>query len=138
LAVEERGGRPAPATQIQAHLGFTSLWGRAIGDLCRRRGIPLVFGDDTTFFEKTEPNQIERDSLLGKSRNETQERQFATHRAFFPRFRERRAALATMLGVSLAGPGPGNALSFIDEFHYDADGTRVLCDDLVRAIEPLL
>lgn len=137
-AVEERGGRPAPATQIQPLLAFTSLWVRAIADLCRRRGIPLVLGDDTTFFEKAAPSEIERESRLGQSRDATQERQFATHKAFFPKFREQRASLAAKLGVPLAGPGTADTLGFIDEFHYDKDGTRALCGDLGSAIEPLL
>jgi lysophospholipase L1-like esterase len=40
--------------------------------------------------------------------------------------------------VPLAGPGITNTLGFIDEFHYDADGTRALVDDFAKELEPLL
>ena len=138
LAVEERGGRPAPATQAQSLLLFTSLWVRAIADLCRANGIPLILGDDTTFFEKATPSAIEDNSGLGRARHETQQRQFATHKAFFPKFRERRAAVAAKLRIPLTGPGLSDTLSFIDEFHYDANGTRVLSDHFAQALEKLL
>jgi hypothetical protein len=46
--------------------------------------------------------------------------------------------VADKLGVPLAGPGITNAIGFIDEFHYDADGTRALCEDFASALEPLL
>jgi hypothetical protein len=40
--------------------------------------------------------------------------------------------------VALAGPGITNTLGFIDEFHYDADGSRALVDDFARGLEPQL
>lgn len=138
MAVEERGGRPAPQTQIQPLLAFTSLWVRALADLCRRSKIPLLLGNDTTFFEKSEANAIELECGLGNPRNATQDRQFKIHKTFFPKFLERRESLAAKLGVPLAGPGAANSLGFVDEFHHDKDGTRRLCDDLAIAIEPLL
>ncbi len=139
MALEERGGRPPPvASQIQPLLGFTTLWIRAIAELCRARGIPLVLGDDTTFFEKAEPSQIERDSELGKSFSPAQARQFATHCQFVEHYHSRRREVAEALGVPLAGPGKVNAIGFIDEFHYDREGTIALCDDFAAGLEPLL
>lgn len=137
-AVNERGGRPPPERHIRALLGFTSLWIRAIADLCRLRGIPLVLADDTTFFEKAEPNAIERESALGIASSPEQERQFATHKAFVGDFHERRRVLAEKLGVPLAGPGITNRIGFIDEFHYDREGTGSLCEDFGTAIEKLI
>ena len=137
-AVEERGGRPAPGTQIQSLLLFTTLWTRAIADLCRANSIPLIFGDDTTFFEKAEPTPIERQSRLGTARHETQQRQFATHKAFFPKFREQRASIAGKLGITIVGTESTNALGFTDEFHYDADGARVLSGQFAQALIELL
>jgi hypothetical protein len=138
LAVKERGGRPPAERHIKALLAFTSLWIRAIAELCRLRAIPLVLADDTTFFEKREPNAVERESALGIAGSPDQERQFATHKAFVGDYHERRKVLARNLGVPLAGPGITNEIGFVDEFHYDRDGTRALCEDFGTAIEKLI
>ena len=138
MVLKERGGRPAAERQIGGLLAFTSLWIRAIHELCRSRRIPLVLADDTTFFEKAEPSEIERECSLGIATSPAQRLQFETHRRFVADYHERRRVLAEKFGLSLAGPGLTNDIGFIDEFHYDRDGTRLLCDDLAVAIEPLL
>lgn len=136
--LKERGGRPPPEPQIRPLLAFSSLWIRAIAQLCRANRIPLVLGDDTTFFEKLEPSEIDREAELGKPFNAPQARQFATHKKFVDDYSERRKSLAKALGVPLAGPGRTNNIGFVDEFHYDRDGTRALCDDFAKAIQTLL
>ncbi len=138
MVLEERGGRPAAEQQMPALLAFTSLWIRTIADLCRGNRIPLVLADDTTFFEKAKPNKIERESDLGKPFNAAQTRQFDTHKRFVADYHARRKSVAGKLGVPLAGPGITNKIGFVDEFHYDADGTRALCEDFAKALEPLL
>lgn len=136
--LKERGGPPPAETQIKPLLAFTSLWIRSIAQVCRVGKIPLVLGNDTTFFEKPKPSAIERECELGKPFNAGQQRQFAIHNQFVDEYGDRRKAVAEALGVPLAGPGRPNNLGFIDEFHYDRDGTRSLSDDFARAIEPLL
>jgi len=138
MAIEERGGRPPAERQMPALLAFTSLWIRAIADLCRARRLPLVLGDDTTFFEKERPSETDLKSELGKATSAAQDRQFATHRQFVRNYHKRRQEVANSLGVPLPGPGLVNDIGFIDEFHYDRDGTRSLCGDFAAAIEPLL
>ena len=138
MVLKERGGRPRAEQQIGALLAFTSLWIRAIAELCRALKIPLVLADDTTFFEKRDPSDIERESGLGTPSSAEQERQFATHKKFADAYFGRRKELAERLNVPLAGPGGTNDIGFIDEFHYDREGTRALCDDFAAAIEPLL
>ena len=119
-------------------MAFSTLWVRAIANLCRAQRIPLVLGNDTTFFEKRAPNPIETASGLGTPFNPAQQIQFDTHRRYVLEFSDRRIALAEQLGVTMAGPGPVNDLGFVDEFHYDADGTRSLSDDFAAGIAPLL
>jgi hypothetical protein len=136
--VKERGGRVPAQPQIRPLLAFTTLWIRAIGQLCRMRGVPLVLGNDTTFFEKPEPSDRDRECELGKPFNAAQARQFAVHHKFVDEYGERRKVVANALGVPLAGPGRPNNLGYIDEFHYDRDGTRALCDDFAAAIQTLL
>jgi hypothetical protein len=136
--VKERGGRVPAQPQIKPLLAFTTLWIRAIGQLCRMHKIPLVLGNDTTFFEKTEPSDDDRECELGKPFNAAQVRQFAIHNKFVDEYGDRRKAVAEALGVPLAGPGRPNSLGFVDEFHYDRDGTRALCDDFAEAIQTLL
>lgn len=137
-AIEERGGRPAAARQFPALLAFSNLWTNAIANLCQAREIPLVLGNDTTFFEKDEPSSIERECRLGTPSNAFQAQQFDIHKRFVGAFYAKREAFAEMLGVPLAGPGKANAIGFIDEFHYDRDGTRAVADDLAAAVAALL
>jgi hypothetical protein len=136
--LKERGGRAQAERQMPALLAFTSLWTRAIVQFCRTRRIPVLLGNDSTFFEKAQPSAIEIQSGLGTPSNPPQDAQFATHREYFPQFLARREKLAADLNVPLAGPGPTNSLSFVDEFHYDRDGTRALTEDYAVAIERLL
>jgi len=136
--LKERGGAPPAEKQIKPLLAFTTLWIRSIAQLCRMNRVPLVLGNDTTFFEKPKPSPVDRDCELGKPFNAAQVRQFATHNKFVDEYGDRRKAIAEALGVPLAGPGRPNDLGFIDEFHYDRDGTRSLCDDFAKAIEALL
>jgi hypothetical protein len=135
--VKERGRVPAQP-QIKPLLAFTTLWIRAIGQLCRMNSIPLVLANDTTFFEKTDPTAADRQCQLGKPVNAAQARQFAVHQRHVDEYSDRRKAVAEALGVPLAGPGRLNHLGYIDEFHYDRDGTRALCDDFAAAIQTLL
>lgn len=138
MAIEERGGRTHGPGQIKPLLAFTGLWIRAIARVCAASRVPLVLADDTTFFEKREPSQIEVDSELGKALSPAQTRQFATHRKFVEDYHSRRQAVAASLGVPLAGPGKTNDIGFIDEFHYDREGTEALCDDFAAGLKPLL
>jgi hypothetical protein len=137
-AVKERGGRPGPETQIKPLLAFNALWTRSIAQICRARKIPLVLGNDTTFFEKRQPKAIEVESGLGVASRPAQQFQFATHRKFVGQFYERRSAVADSLRLPLAGPGPSNDVGFIDEFHYDRDGARALATDFAAAIGTIL
>lgn len=127
-----------PGNQVQRLLAFTALWTRTIARLCRVRKIPLVLGNDTTFFEKAKPSAIELESALGTASRVAQARQFDTHRKFVNAFYERREALAHRLSLPLAGPGRSNTVGFVDEFHYDSEGTRTLAEDFAGAIAPLL
>jgi len=136
--VKERGGKIPAQPQIKPLLAFTTLWIRAIGQQCRLHTIPLVLGNDTTFFEKSEPGATDRECELGKPINPAQARQFAVHNKFVDEYSERRIAVAEALGVPLAGPGRRNNLGYVDEFHYDRDGTRALSDDFATAIQTLL
>lgn len=138
MVLKERGGAPPAGRSFPSLLAFTSLWTQSMALLCRARGIPLVLGNDTTFFEKAKPSAIDEECELGKPFTPMQRRWFATHKAFVQQFYERRESLASALGVPLAGPGKANDLGFIDEFHHDRDGTRALSDDVAAAVTELL
>ena len=136
--LKERGGAPPAETQIKPLLAFTTLWIRSIGQLCRLNRIPLVLGNDVTFFEKRAPSALEIESGLGKAAGPAQKRQFAIHRKYVGTYDKCRQAVASALAVPLAGKGWDADIGFIDEFHYDRDGTRALCDDFAKAIDTLL
>lgn len=137
-ASEKAASYPLAEETFPSLLAFTSLWTRSIVLLCQARGIPLVLGHDTTFFEKAEPSAFERQCRLGSPFNPLQQRWFPVHKRYFPQFLDRREAIAAKFAVPLAGPGPRNDLTFIDEFHYDQDGTRALAGQVAEAIAPLL
>ena len=138
MVLKERGGRPNADNQIQPLLAFTSLWIRTIAQLCKNMAIPLVLANDTTFFEKAEPSKADKECGLGTGFNDAQKLQFETHRKFAAKYFARRTALASDLSVPLAGPGESNSIGFVDEFHYDEKGTRALCTDFAKALEPIL
>ena len=138
MVLKERGGRPPAKREMPQLLAFTSLWIRAVAELCKARKIPLVLADDTTFFEKEKPSHLDVEMALGTPFNPSQRAQFDTHKAFVVDYHTRRKTVAEKLGVPLVGPGKTNDLGFIDEFHYDRDGTRALCDDFAKGLEKLL
>ena len=137
-AGQERGGLPPAQQSIKPLLAFTSLWTGSIALLCRAHKIPLVLAHETTFFEKREASDRDRECQLGTPFHEAEQRWFANQKAFAPQFYKAREGIAAKFGMPLAGPGPSNQLGFIDEFHYDEDGTRALTDDIAVAIEPLI
>ena len=61
-----------------------------------------------------------------------------THKKFVLDYHSRRKKVVEMLNVPLAGPGKTNAIGFIDEFHYDRDGTIALVDDFAKGFDGLL
>lgn len=137
-ASEQVANYPPAAATFPALQAFTTLWTRSIIQLCKARQVPVILGHDTTFFEKSGANEFEKTCKLGTPFNPLQQRWFPVHKEFFPKFLERREEIAARTGVPLAGPGPHNTLGFIDEFHYDEDGMRMLSQDVTKALQPIL
>ena len=133
--MKERGGKIDVRREFPRLVAYTQLWTGAIIDLCRRTGIPFAIGEDVTFFEKAGPNARDVEFGLGIGRSPQQERQFKIHRAFVKAYGDARMAQANHAGVPIGGPGHGNAITYIDEFHYDAPGARALAVDFAGALE---
>jgi hypothetical protein len=136
--LKERRAAPSAEAQLPSLLSFTSLWTRMIVERCDGEGVSILLGSDSTFFEKAQPSELERQCGLGVAFNRPQEKQFARQKALFGQFCARRQGIAEALNVALAGPGATNDLTFIDEFHYDREGTGRLADDYAAAIEGML
>lgn len=137
--LEERGGRPRNSDPpMHKLLHFSTLWTNAIIDLTRARGVPIVLADDSTFFEKREPSELEQKCKLGTPASPAQKIQFDTHKRHVESFWSTRRALAKRRDVPISGPGNVNDLGFVDEFHYDHDGTKSLCNDFAKAIALVL
>ena len=134
----ERGSPPNADDYFKPLLAFTTMWTQAIVATCRSRKIPIIIGNDTTFFEKRKPSQMDLECKLGTPFNPNQERWFPNHKKFIAAYYAHREALAAKLGVPIAGPGSSNDYSFFDEFHYDADGTRSLFESIAPSVETLL
>lgn len=119
-------------------LAFTRLWTSALANACRAYKVPLVLIHQSTFFEKPEPTEFERQCDLGEASDPRQEVQFANHRKFDEPFYAERKAIADRLGAPLAGWGLTDEITFIDEFHCDRDGIRIMSKAVGDEIEPLL
>lgn len=117
---------------------FTGLWTSAIATVCRVYKAPLVLIQQSTFFEKTRPTATELECGLGEAFHPSQDRSFANFRRFDEPFYAERKAIADRLGVPLAGWGMQDELTFIDEFHCDAEGVRVMTNAVGDEVERLL
>ncbi|HEY7005132.1 MAG TPA: hypothetical protein VH392_01475 [Sphingomicrobium sp.] len=137
-SLKEQGVKPDPEKNFPRMLAFHTLWTSALATLCRAYGSKLVLIHQSTFFEKAHPTQLELDSEIGIPFNPSQEMQFANHRKFNQPFYAKRKAVADKLGVPLAGWGLTEEITFMDEFHGDREGTRVIAQAVGDAIEPLL
>lgn len=129
---------PKPDENFPRLLAFASLWTSAIATVCRAFNIGLIAIHQSTFFEKSKPTPIEIECRLGEALQPSQDQQFANHRKFDEPFYSKRKSIAEALHVPLAGWGLTNDLTFIDEFHCDLEGIRLLSDAVAAAIEPLL
>jgi hypothetical protein len=137
-AIREAGVEPDLDAAFVKLLVFTRLWTSVTVNLCRSRNIPLVFLHQSTFFEKSAPTALEREFKLGQPGRPSQQQTFANFRQFNARFFAHREELAKELGVPNAGLGLTDRLTFIDEFHLDVDGLKLLGGAVGDAIEPLL
>jgi hypothetical protein len=118
-------------------LAFSTLWTSAVARVCRISGVPFVMIHQSTFFEKTEPNELEIECGLGEPFHPSQEQQFANHRGFDERFYANRHAFAETRGIAIAGAATDD-IGFIDEFHCDKDGVRVVAQAVGDNVESLL
>lgn len=137
-AIREMGLKADIDSHFEALLVFTSLWTSATAMLCRARKIPLVMVHQSTFFEKSEPSAVERECKLGEPGRAGQKRLFANFRKYNARFFAKRRELAERFNIPIAGVGLTDRLAFIDEFHLDAEGIKVLSDAVADSIAPLL
>jgi hypothetical protein len=137
-AIRDAGIRPDADRTFPRLLAFTSLWTSAIAKLCRANGAGMVLIHQSTFFEKTKPTKFERDCGLGQAVHASQEGQFANHRKFNEPFYAKRKLIAESLGIPLAAASSTDEITFIDEFHCDEGGMRLMSDAVAAKIEPLL
>ena len=138
-SLKERGGVNADPDQgFPRLLAFTALWTSALATTCRAYKAGFVLIHQSTFFEKANPTAAELESGLGEPFHPSQSMQFANHRKFNKPFYAKRKAIADTLKVPLAGWGLTGELSFMDEFHADAEGTRRMSQAIGDEIEAIL
>lgn len=137
-AIAEMGIKADADSHFEKLLVFTSLWTSATATLCRARKVPLVSVHQSTFFEKKKPSAVELECKLGEPGRAGQKRLFANFRKYNPGFFAKRQELADRFGIPLAGVGLTERLSFLDEFHLDAEGIKLLSQAVGDSIEPLL
>jgi len=135
---KEPGSNIDAEKQLPGLLAFSSLWTSAIVQACRSYKASVVLGHDSTFFDKAAATRVEEEFELGRPASQSQVSEFANHRRFREAYHRRRKEVADQLKVPLAGRGLTDAMTFVDEFHYDANGTRLLADAVGDALTPLL
>jgi hypothetical protein len=118
-------------------LAFSTLWTSAVARVCRANRLPFVMVHQSTFFEKTKPSELEIECGLGEAFHPSQEQQFANHRSFDEPFYANRHAFAESRGIAIAGAATDD-ISFIDEFHCDKEGTRIVAQAVGDKIESVL
>lgn len=133
-----RGPEPNAEEALPRLLRFTTLWTNAIAATCSAHGIPLVLIHQSTIFEKSKLNASEKACRLGEASNPSEQRQFENHRKFNQPFYDKRKEVADRRNIALAGWGLKDEISFIDEFHCDREGIRLMSDAVGNEIEPLL
>jgi hypothetical protein len=119
-------------------LAFSALWTAALATVCRVYSVPFVLIHQSTFFEKTKPTKFELDCGLGGTSHPSQEVQFANHRKFDQPYYAQRKSFADSRRIPLAGWGMTDRLTFIDEFHCDRDGIRLMSEAVGDQVEALL
>lgn len=130
--------RPDAELNFPRLLSFSMLWASVLEALCRAHGIPFVLVHQSTFLEKTKPTKLELECGLGEPYDKPQALQLANHRRFDEAYFDRRKSFADSRGIPLAGWGITDKLTFIDEFHCDREGMRLMSKALADQIEPLL
>jgi hypothetical protein len=137
--MQMRSMKPNEASDSEADfsrvLAFSSIWATALKRLCQVYNAGNVMAHQSTFFEKSAATDRERDCALGEASNPIQEKVFANFRTFNAPFFEKRKEIAQGLNMPLAGDGLGDRLSFVDEFHLDEQGTKVLADSIAGQVE---
>jgi hypothetical protein len=136
--LKEAGPNPEPEENLPRLLAFTGLWCSALATLCKAYKAGLVLVHQSTFFEKAKPTELELECGLGEPFHQSQAVQFANHRKFDRRFYERRKAIADTLGLPLAGWDMAGELTFMDEFHVDAEGMKAMSQAIGDEVETLL
>lgn len=136
--LKNRDARADPEVNFPRMLSFSALWAAALATVCRAYGVPFVLIHQSTFLEKTKPTKLEVECGLGKLFDESQELQFANHRKYDQRYYDSRKAFADARGIPLAGWGMTDRFTFIDEFHCDRDGVRLMSQAVGDKVAPLL
>ncbi|HET9811971.1 MAG TPA: hypothetical protein VFP53_09820 [Sphingomicrobium sp.] len=136
--VKQASQRANAEADLPKFLAFTTLWTSAIVNLCRAHAIPIVLVQQGTFFEKRNPSRLEQHFRLGEPILSSHARQFENHKKFNQPFSAARKSVSDRLGIPLAGVGLSESLTFIDEFHCDYDGTRLLTNAVGDVIEPMI
>jgi hypothetical protein len=122
------------SAQIAHLLQFCGFWTQNIAALSAQVGVPLVFVDDTTFFEKSLPDECERDCDLGRSSAPGQQARFEAHRDRYPQYAEHRRRFAGERKLRLLDFPPPDDLLFIDEYHYRAESQALIATRLVEQL----
>ncbi|HET7606855.1 MAG TPA: hypothetical protein VFK28_12400 [Sphingomicrobium sp.] len=136
-SIRTSGDNADPEKNFPSLLAFSAMWTSAVARVCRLNRIPLVLVHQSTFFEKTKPTAIELECGLGEVFHPSQELQFANHRKFDEPFYANRRAFAENRGIAIAGAATDD-IGFIDEFHCDKDGFRVVAKAVGDKVETVL
>lgn len=93
--------------------------------------VPFYVVDDLTFFEKSEPTEVERLNGLGTPAAPQGQPRFDRHRRTIGTYREGLFPQLAGKDIRVLDFGGVDDIDFIDEFHYNAQSIGMIVDRLV-------
>lgn len=132
------GGEAGPGSAPEAAafsnlLTYSRFWLDQLHAAAEAGNLPLLVHTESTAFEKTGLSDGEQACGLTVPNGPAEQNRFDTHRLRYAEFKQQLSAW--MDGRVLLARTEADALSFIDEFHYAAEGIEVIAASLAARLQ---
>ena len=124
------GSAPERAA-FAALLAYARLWTQQIAGLARAQGCPFIFHPEYTAFEKPQLSDAEKAAAVTAPQSNADRLRFDTHRSRYAAYTK--AILQDVPPSAQVVTINPAELTYIDEFHYTANGAAQIATALVKA-----
>ncbi|MBB5722251.1 hypothetical protein FHS72_001875 [Loktanella ponticola] len=122
---------PTETAAFRSLLTYARFWIGQIATLAQTQGCPLLFHPEHTAFEKPQLSEAEKSCRLTVPQSDPDRWRFETHRLRYAAYTDAiLGALPTSARIANVDPA---RLSYLDEFHYTADGAAQIATALATA-----